>query len=128
MTFDRVAIYVLRLAALASLAFIVGASLVPAEVRPTVGATGMVEHMLAYVACGFLFATGFSQFRSTFVWIWLALLAGCLELAQLYVPGRDARLPDAIMSAAGALMGVLAARVVILMVRAAYRDRGPQNL
>ena len=108
-------IFAFRVAALISLLVIIWASLVPAEVRPTVGAKGVMEHMLAYAGSAFLFAIGFAQLRAMLILIGLAVLSGCLELAQLYVPGRNAQFVDAFMSSAGAGLGLLVASVVRAM-------------
>ena len=105
---------VLRVAAIGSLLAIVAASAVPPNYRATVEivGSGVVEHVIAYAICGFSFVLGFTQRRAVFVFFGLAVLAGLLEFAQVYVPGRHARISDAVMSAAGAGLGILLARFI----------------
>lgn len=107
---------VLRVAAFVSLAIIVGMSIVPGSSRPTVevaglliGALGVIEHILGYAVCGGLFVLGFAHWRTSLVFLALAGLAFGLETVQMVVPERTAKVSDAVLSAAGAALGICVA-------------------
>ena len=92
-------------------------SLVPGQGRPHVLSQNQWEHLAAYVVAGMLLGTGYPRSK-TMVLIGVALTAygGALELAQLWVPGRMARLTDFGHSALGAWIGL----TVIFLVRWSY--------
>jgi hypothetical protein len=107
---------VLRVGALVSLAIIIGMSIVPGSNRPTVevagllvGALGVIEHIIAYAVCGALFVLGFANWRTSLVFLALAALASGLEIVQMFVPERTAKVSDALLSAAGAALGICVA-------------------
>ena len=88
-------------------AVIVILSLVPASLRPVTGAPHEVEHFLIFAITGLFFGIGYRpRPRSA---IGLVLFAGAIELVQLIVPGRHARLSDFIVDALAALFGLMAA-------------------
>jgi hypothetical protein len=102
-----------RAGALISLAIIVGMSLIPGDSRPTVeiagfliGALGVIEHIIGYAVCGSLIALGFPHWRASMIFLALAALAFGLEVAQIYVPARTPKISDAVLSAAGAALGI----------------------
>lgn len=82
-------------------------SLVPGSLRPHTGLPGPAEHLLAYFITGFIIA---AQTRSTTCRIAIAVLlglcSGVFEVLQNFVPGRDPRVLDFLMSSAGAICGV----------------------
>jgi hypothetical protein len=93
----------------ATVAFIIYATLVPLELRPTFGwITPDCERFAAYAVGAALLTLAYPRH-----WIRVALfavvLAGVLELLQLAVPHRDARLADAVVKVAGALTGIAGA-------------------
>ena len=81
-------------------------SLVPGIDRPHTGLPGVAEHFIAYYSTAFAFALGF---RSTASRVVIALgltpLAGSMEVLQLWVPGRDSAIIDAIVSSLGGRLG-----------------------
>jgi hypothetical protein len=81
-------------------------SLVPGTMRPHTGASGHVEHFLAYAGTGLLF----SPARSPMQWlagaIGLSWLSGGLEIAQLWIPGRTGEMAGFVWSSAGAWLGL----------------------
>jgi VanZ family protein len=50
-------------------------------------------------------------------WLWIVAVAACagIELAQLMVPGRHARVSDFIVDAAAACIGILAGALAVRM-------------
>jgi VanZ family protein len=80
-------------------------SLVPPALRPTTAVSHQTEHLLIFALTGVAIALGFR-------WRWqaqvgaLALFAAAIETAQLFVPGRHARLSDLVINILGAAIGV----------------------
>ena len=87
------------------LALVVIMTLGPVGLRPQFGHP-QLERYLAYVALGAAFSIAYPRRR---FWVALAVICGAfgLEAGQMLVPGRDARVPDAIAKAFGAASGVL---------------------
>src|SRR5258708_21597768 len=89
-------------------------SLVPPSVRPVTGAPQGFEHLLVFLPAGLSFGLGYPtrQLRRT---MGLVAFTGIVELAQLWAPGRYARLSDFVIDALGICVGVaiaaLAARI-----------------
>jgi len=84
---------------------IVMLSLGPASTRPVTGAGHDFEHLLIFAATGGAFGLGYPRR----IWLLpLALLAfsGAIELAQMLVPGRHARLSDFLTDAAASCVGL----------------------
>jgi VanZ family protein len=71
-------------------------SLVPPELRPRLGGLHALEHFVIFSATGLAFGLGYRPRYSTA--IGLVLFAGVIELAQLLVPGRHARISDFIVA------------------------------
>jgi len=84
-------------------------SLVPPELRPRLGGLHALEHFVIFSATGLAFGLGYRPRYSTA--IGLVLFAGAIELAQLFVPGRHARLSDFIVDALAACIGLAASQV-----------------
>ena len=83
-------------------------SLLPGAARPHTGAPSPLEHYAAYLLVGFFLALGYPRRRNILaIAFLLALYAGLLECAQLYIPGRTARLIDALVSSMGAWTGII---------------------
>jgi len=70
-------------------------SLVPPNLRPETPLPHDFEHFAIFAAAGWAFGMGYSDRKFTIVW--LLFFAGALELAQLTVPGRHARINDFIV-------------------------------
>ena len=65
------------------------------------------EHVLAYLATASVLAIGYPARRDGLrIVVLLTLYAGILEIAQLWIPGRDSRLIDFAASCSGALIGI----------------------
>jgi hypothetical protein len=88
-------------------AAIVVMTLGPVGLRPQLGHPS-IERFIAYVTVGGAFSIAYPKHRA---WVALAVVCGALglEMGQLLVPGRDARLTDAMVKAVGAVCGVLLA-------------------
>jgi len=86
-------IILLRLIAWMLAAAVTFATLGPARLRPHlyIGQDG--EHALAFILVGLAFGLAYSQ-RRVAVCAISVILTGVLELLQLWMPGRHARLED----------------------------------
>ena len=100
-----------RIAAWLLTATIVILSLVPPSLRPETSAPHSVEHFTIYAATGFAFGLGYKH-RHDLLAILLVIFTGGIEIAQLFVPGRHARLSDFIIDAIAACMGLAIASLV----------------
>ena len=93
------------------------ATLGPARDRPHVHLLGQDgEHALAFVLLGLAFGLAYRQHRVLTAGI-AVVLTGALELAQLWVPGRHARLEDFIVDALTACAGFVLAALLDLLAR-----------
>ena len=91
--------------ALAVVAFAV-LSLVPWQLRPHTGAPESLEHVAAYALAGALLTFGYRKRSQPFIIVLsLSLYAAILEIAQIWVPGRNPQFIDFVASSAGALIG-----------------------
>jgi VanZ family protein len=89
-------------------------SLVPLKLRPHIFAVSQFEHVGAYFITGVALALAFrTRTALVAICISLSLLAAALEVAQLWIPGRNARLIDWVASSSGAWAGI----AVVLAVR-----------
>lgn len=98
-----------KIAAWASIAFIVYATLSPLAMRPTLGQLGTdYERFSGYVVVSALILLAYPQHP---IRVGLAVIGAAviLEIAQLAIPDRDARVSDALIKVAGALIGIFAA-------------------
>jgi VanZ family protein len=86
-------------------------SLVPPELRPETGAPHDLEHFLIYGATGIAFSLGY-HLRVWFLVVSFAVFAGCVEMVQLFVPGRHARFRDFIVDAVAMWLGVLTVSLI----------------
>jgi len=83
-------------------------SVVPPSGRPTTGVSHNMEHLLIFLAMGLAFAVGYRD-RLPAVAGGLLLFCGVIEVVQIWVPGRHARLSDFLVDVAAAGLGVAAA-------------------
>jgi len=82
-------------------AAVVVMTLGPVGLRPQFGHPS-IERFAAYLAVGAAFSMAYPRRR-----VWVAVAVVCAAFGQLFVPGRDARVPDALAKAFGAVCGVL---------------------
>jgi VanZ family protein len=93
--------------AYASTVAIVVVSLVPVQLRPHLFAISQFDHFGSYLATGIAFAFAFKRFSNLVAAIvFLAVLAGLLEIAQHWIPGRTPRVSDWVASSLGAFVGL----------------------
>jgi VanZ family protein len=98
---------VVRIAAWSLAATILVLSLVPSDLRPETGLPHKLEHLLIFAATGAAFGLGYEVKRGLLV-IQLVIFAGAVEIAQLFVPGRHARLSDFLVDAVAICAGSIA--------------------
>jgi VanZ family protein len=94
----------LRLFAWLLAAAVAFATLGPPDYRPHAAITHDGEHALAFVLLGLAFAFAYPRQRLLAASLSVVLI-GILELLQLFVPGRHARLEDFLVDALTALIG-----------------------
>jgi VanZ family protein len=94
---------------------ILALSVVPPGLRP-VAASQNVEHLLVYMAFGGLFGLSFPGRYRLQVLVAVAF-AAAIEVIQIGVPGRHARISDLVVDASGALIGLLAAAMLERVAR-----------
>ena len=108
----------MRLLAWLLAAAVTFATLGPASYRPHAAITHDGEHMLAFLLVGLAFAVAYPMQRRLVAGLSVVLI-GLLELLQLFVPGRHARLEDFVVDALSALAGFA---VVLLLIWLAQRS------
>lgn len=103
-----------RISAWALAGAIVILSLVPPHLRPKTAAQHGLEHFTIFAATGFAFGLGYKR-RHDLVPILLVMFSGAIEIAQLFVPGRHARLGDFIIDTIAACIGLVMASLLSLV-------------
>jgi VanZ family protein len=83
-------------------------SVVPPALRPETALPHDLEHFIIYFATGVAFAVGY-QIRASLLVTLLVIFSGVVEIAQLFVPGRHARLSDFVVDALAVTFGAMAA-------------------
>jgi len=110
-----------RIAAWALVAAIVVLSIVPASVRPGTVLPHILEHFAIYYVTGLAFGLGYRRRRDLLA-VLLVTFSIAVEIAQLFVPGRHARISDLIVDAVAACLGLLTA-VPVLRLYILWRAR-----
>ena len=87
------------------LAVIVFLTLSPASYRPVTKAGHDLEHFLIYLMLGIAFGVGYAR-QWWSVALGLVGFTAAVEFAQLFVPGRHARLRDFVIDAGAVCLGV----------------------
>jgi VanZ family protein len=103
-----------RIAAWSLAAAIVVLSLAPPALRPKTGAPHSLEHLIIYVATGFAFGLGYKR-KHGLLAILLVIFSSFIEIAQLFVPGRHARLSDFIIDAVAVCIGLVMSSLLSLV-------------
>jgi VanZ family protein len=98
------------------------ATLGPPGTRPHAAITHDGEHALAFVLLGVAFALAYPRHRLPVAGIAVVSI-GILELLQLFVPGRHARLEDFLVDALTALVGIAITAVIGLLTRSSWRAK-----
>jgi VanZ family protein len=99
----------------ACLLFVAWATLSPASLRPRLLETApasivLLEHFGAFAVIGFLFSVTYP--RTALICLLVLGSAVILELLQLVVPDRDARVVDAVEKLIGGGAGIIAAKIM----------------
>ena len=94
------------------------ATLGPPRYRPHADLGQDGEHALAFLLIGLAFGLAYRQHRMLSAAIAVAL-TGAIEIAQLWAPGRHARLEDFVVDAFAACMGFAAAAALDWLTRRA---------
>jgi VanZ family protein len=80
-------------------------SLGPLSTRPVTGAGNDLEHLLIFLATGVAFGLGYPR-RFWSLCMALPIFAAAIEVAQIFAPGRHARLSDFLIDATASCLGV----------------------
>ena len=115
---DRLGLGLRGATGLAGLA-IAWVTLCPPAMRPSLGPPDL-ERFLAFVGMGALGAAAFPTRRMSVLFA-LVAFAVALEFGQALIPGRDPRVSDALIKAAGAVTGIL---TVLGLARKGLRQLG----
>ena len=112
---------ILRIIAWLLAAAVTFATLGPARLRPhsDLGQDG--EHALAFGLVGLAFGVAYTRHRLLTAGIAVVLI-GVLELLQLWMPGRHARLEDFIVDALAACVGIVLAAALDWLMRRSKTD------
>jgi VanZ family protein len=91
------------------LAFVIAAlSVVPPWLRPETSAPHHFEHFAIFFSTGIAFGLGYHR-RPILISTALLLFAALIEIAQIFVPGRHARLSDFIVDGIAVVIGAMSA-------------------
>lgn len=85
-------------------------SWIPADLEIRTGMAGQIEHAVAYCGTGAILAFAYQEPRRWRIATGLVVLAGIMEIGQLWVPGRTSQPIDFEASSVGAVAGVLLGR------------------
>ena len=102
-----------RVAGWGLVAAIVILSVVPAPLRPETSLPHHLEHFAIYFATGLAFALGYSLMP--LLATLLVMFSGAVEILQLFIPGRHARLSDFIVDALASVVGLMTVLLVAQM-------------
>jgi hypothetical protein len=94
------------------LGVIVALSLVTPSLRPVTVMPHGIEHAAIFALAGFAAALGYPN-RPALTMAALVAFSGAVEVAQLFAPGRHARLIDFVVDAAAACIGAGIAHVAM---------------
>ena len=104
----------LRMAGWLCVCVLVVLSWIPREWEARTGLPGLIEHAIAYCGTAAIFAFAYQDPRRWRLIAGFVVLAGVLEVGQLWVPGRSAQVAGFAASSIGAIAGVLLGRAAII--------------
>jgi len=105
-----------RVVAWLALAAIILLSLVPPGGRPTTFVPHKIEHAGIFFADGIAFGFAYLGYE-WLLGIGAVIFCAAIELAQLMIPGRHARLSDFFVDAAAVCVGIFAGSTLTRMTR-----------
>jgi VanZ family protein len=97
------------------------ATLGPARDRPHAPITHVGEHALAFIMIGLAFGVAYPVYRRLVAGI-SVIMVGALELLQLLIPGRHARVEDFIIDALATCAGLAFVAVADRRTHSALRN------
>jgi hypothetical protein len=80
-------------------------SVVPPAFRPVTGLSHLFEHLFWFLACGVVFGVQWPKARRS-IYIAGVAFCGALELMQVWVPGRHARVSDFLVDTCATIAGI----------------------
>ena len=86
-------------------------SVVPPSLRPTTPAPHKLEHLVIFALAGLAFSLGY-RLSALYQIIGMIIFAGAIEIAQLAISGRHARMSDFAMHAIGVCVGVVVGALI----------------
>src|SRR5690349_22154872 len=101
-------------------AAIVILTVVPPSLRPLTGLPHALEHFVMFALCGGVFGFAY-RLRGILEGAALVAFAGAIELLQLIVPGRHARLSDFLVDAIASCVGMGIGRAAPIMLTKSKR-------
>jgi VanZ family protein len=107
----RLGILLARIVALGLATTIVVLSVVPPTLRPETGLPHGLEHFAIYWVTGVAFALGY-EVKPGLLATLLVFFSGVVEIAQLFVPGRHARMTDFIVDGLAITVGAMTVLLV----------------
>lgn len=117
-----------RIAGWAGIAAITILSLVPGSERPHTGFPGQAEHFAAYACTGFVISLAYIGLRTRLIfWFCLATASGVFEILQIWIPGRNARIQDALASTLGLTTGLLIGATLAAQKLAELAVKNPEQ-
>ena len=85
-------------------------TVIPADERPVLGFRHELEHFIAFAPAGILFGVSFAG-RTTWLYPGALAFTLLLELSQIALPSRHARISDFVIDAAAACLGLAVAQL-----------------
>ena len=104
----RVKLVVVRCVAWMLASTIAALSVIPASSRPVTSTGHNFEHLAIFLTFGFTFTVGYHR-SPTRTLFHIVLFASLIEIVQIFIPGRHARLFDFCLDAAASGLGWLLA-------------------
>lgn len=103
-----------RFLALLCMVAVIVLSTLPGVDRPHTGFSGNLEHFVAYLGTAFFVSGAFSRIRGAKTVLILSIASASFEIMQIYIPGRGPGVDNWMASTAGAIAGVLCARLALM--------------
>ena len=112
--FCKIAAWILFLA-------VIELSLVPPSFRPATVIPHGFEHLIIYFLMGLAFGLGYAR-RGILTTFLLNGFVGLIEIAQLFVPGRHARMSDFLIDAFAVSLGIASAHLASAYSTSAHQS------
>lgn len=109
----------------ATLAFVVLVTVSPLALRPDFGHVN-IERFAGFAALAFLFGLAYPR-RLILLCVIVVGVAGLLEYAQLFIPGRDAAMANFLIKMAGGFLGLGIAGALNLALEAVGARAGARD-